>query len=442
MSNSSKTYSNKEAQAQKLNEMEKRALSKSIKSLTREIKYATKLQSLDHRFIKVNYKRLKENVAKIKSYLSADEIVELRKLEEEGKLLPKVTSVNLNAAIKIAATARRLKLENHPMLFGRRPRSSTTMSMEVLKPKKLLDRPSTTGPTLKRSNSVTGVFIDAPEPDQILRRSSIDGGVTLRPMSAIVPGMKDSEEIIGKRSRPSSSTGIDREKTGLDREKTGIDREKTGIDREKTSMTKVSFKTTENVTNSTSHYAPYSSHKLEKDSLAPPLRSARDTKSSAMDDSIESNFGDDLFEEKRQLLLQEESARASALTQKTKSFLEKIDGFISENPPVDIEAALEFMRIRAVQEKEEVEEEQPVLTTTRRLQRRSLDFERTFINEESYKKRGADAWKDLNKCRYLRIPDERIDHSGVVTLAKDQMKFLQLLRTTEPAHIIQHSALS
>ncbi|KAK3585291.1 hypothetical protein CHS0354_040237 [Potamilus streckersoni] len=433
MSNSSKSYSNKEAQAQKLNEMEKRALSKSIKSLTREIKYATKLQSLDHRFIKVNYKRLKENVAKIKSYLSADEIVELRRLEEEGKLLPKVTSVNLNAAIKIAATARRLKLENHPMLFGRRPRSSANMSMEVPKPKKLLDRPSTTGPTLKRSNSVTGVFIDAPEPDQILRRSSVDGGVTLRPMSAIVPGMKDSEEILGKRSRPSSSTGIDREKSGLDREKTGIDREKT-------SMTKVSFKTTETATNSTSHYAPYSSHKLEKDLLAPPLRSARDTKS--LDDSIESNFGDDLFEEKRQLLLQEESARASALTQKTKSFLEKIDGFISENPPVDIEAALEFMRIRAVQEKEEVEEEQPVITTTRRLQRRSLDFERTFINEESYKKRGADAWKDLNKCRYLRIPDERIDHSGVVTLAKDQMKFLQLLRTTEPAHIIQHSAFS
>lgn len=57
-----------------------------------------------------------------------------------------------------------------------------------------------------------------------------------------------------------------------------------------------------------------------------------------------------------------------------------------------------------------------------------LTLERTFKSEEEYKAKIWELWKDLNKCRYLRIPDEMLDLSGVNTLAKDQMKLFQMFR--------------
>jgi hypothetical protein len=56
---------------------------------------------------------------------------------------------------------------------------------------------------------------------------------------------------------------------------------------------------------------------------------------------------------------------------------------------------------------------------------------RSFPNDEAYQKKLGELWKDMYKCRYLRIPDERIDLSGIVTLAKDQMRLYSFLRETE-----------
>lgn len=45
--------------------------------------------------------------------------------------------------------------------------------------------------------------------------------------------------------------------------------------------------------------------------------------------------------------------------------------------------------------------------------------------------RTEEVWKDVNKCRYLRVPEELIDLTGIQTLASDQLKLFEMLRRGE-----------
>ena len=56
------------------NMKEDRCLEKSMQTLNLERSYSMKLLQLDHRIVKVNYKRLKDKVSRIRSYLSVEEI--------------------------------------------------------------------------------------------------------------------------------------------------------------------------------------------------------------------------------------------------------------------------------------------------------------------------------------------------------------------------------
>ena len=63
--------------------------------------------------------------------------------------------------------------------------------------------------------------------------------------------------------------------------------------------------------------------------------------------------------------------------------------------------------------------------------RRRVEFDPaapTHLPEHEYKARLMGLWRDMNKCRYLRVPDERIDLSGINTLASDTMRLFQVLR--------------
>ncbi|KAL8590829.1 hypothetical protein ACOMHN_064166 [Nucella lapillus] len=140
------------------NQKEQRLLEKSVVTIRHQASYSLKLLEVNNRNLKVYFRHLRDKVSRLKSHLSVDQIQQLRTLEDEGKLHPTHPSVNLGSALKIAATHRRL----HPSHL--RPPSTPGGHRTPLYP---TPTPATNGQPppqrLKRSNSVTGVFIDVPQ---------------------------------------------------------------------------------------------------------------------------------------------------------------------------------------------------------------------------------------------------------------------------------------
>ena len=402
-----------------LNQNEDRILAKTFGTLALEKEFSKKVLNLQMRTVKNNFRNLKEKVSKIKSNLTPEEIIALRELDAEGKL-PQLTTFNLNAAMKIAAAARRLKLDlDRP----KKVRSAGVQRLyrENTVPPKLLQNRTKTMNNIKRSNSVTGVFIDAPEPDTSVRRSSIDGGITLRPLSANVDThIEEKEQTFNEKQpgRPSTSAGL------------AVEREKSHV----------SFRTT----SGSGQYTPYSSHSVaDKDTSVRHPTDRRSSFITTVDDAIENNLGGDLFEDRRHELINEEQLFYNALQRKKKRFLDSVDDYLKDNPPAEFHIqpfwAVENIAREEISTDEEADEPlhaSHLPANVRRQLKRQFEIERTFTTEEEYRKKGNDLWKDMNKTRYLRLPDDRLDLSGVVTLAKDQMKLYELLRSTEPAHIV------
>ena len=110
MSKRAKLNSEKVVKAMTLNQNEDRILAKTFGTLALEKEFSKKVLNLQMRTVKNNFRNLKEKVSRIKSNLTPEEILYLRELDAEGKLKP-MTTFNLNAAMKIAAAARRLKLD-------------------------------------------------------------------------------------------------------------------------------------------------------------------------------------------------------------------------------------------------------------------------------------------------------------------------------------------
>ena len=417
MSSRRKFNSEKVVKAMTLNQNEDRILAKTFGTLALEKEFSKKVLNLQMRSVKNNFRNLKEKVSRIKSNLAPDEIISIRELEAEGKLKP-MTTFNLNAAMKIAAAARRLKLDPDRSRKTRSAQMQRLFRENTAPPKLLHNRPATSN-QMKRSNSVTGVFIDAPEPETSVRRSSIDGGITLRPLSANI-NMNAEEQLQNlnekQAGRPSTSAGL-----ALEREKS-----------------RVSFRTP-----SGASQVPYSSHSLaDKDNTGRPPSDRKLSFITSVDDAIENNLGGDIFEDRRQELLSEEQLFYTTLQRKKNHFLDRVEDYIKDNPPVEfnIQPLLEVERFARVEESSD-EESEPIHSShlpanVRRQIKRQFEIERTFTTEEEYRQRGNELWKDMNKTRYLRLPDDRLDFTGVVTLAKDQMKLYELLRSTEPAHIV------
>lgn len=399
----------KEITAMAHNVKEKRCLEKSMVTLELEKTYSMKLINLDHRGIKLSYKRLKDKVSKIKSHLSTDEIVTLKQLEADGKLKNTSNTVNLGSALKIAAAAKRLKLQSTPrpvtsVLPHLHTRENTEMSFS---------RHQTVPFSLKRSNSVTGVFIDAPDQDKNERRNSISGP-SLRPFSvANVRQSNIQSSDDNKLERAITANPIVRDK----------------------SVSRCDTKTSQRVKSSMPSHSPYSSHSaMEKEQRSNPPNG--DVKTPFLSDDIESNLGDDLFEERRQELLEDEKLSYQDIEHKTKDFLTRLREYLKENPITRLEEEeIPIINVSdALDGPPEVEELLQSAGKKKRkrlLPNRSPLEMRSFPNDEAYQKKLGELWKDMYKCRYLRIPDERIDLSGIVTLAKDQMRLYSFLRETE-----------
>lgn len=371
-----------------------------MQTLQLEKDYSVKLLNLDHRIVRVNYKRLKEKVSRIKSNLNAEEISDLKELDAKGKLKSYTNTVNLSSALKIAAAAKRLKLQGQPT----RAVSMYAFPITSLESKIGSPRPETMPPPkLGRSNSVTGAFIDAPDPQTQKRRNSIDGAVSGRPSSAV---NAVAHENSVKRARPLTATRSA-------------------------------------VHTAIPSHSLYSSHSaIEKEARVQtaPAPVARECRTSGFsDDSIDSNLGEDLYEERRQEMLIEEGLRYKSLRERKDDFLSRLNEYLAANPSRDWSSAVAHFEFPdSTEDREEVIDDDDISDThsgvkpkpKRRLLpgRSRLNMATSFSNEEVYKQKMLELWKDLNKCRYLRLPDERIDLSGVDTSAKRQVKLYQMIK--------------
>lgn len=146
MSGSPSTGSSKELTAIIVNLKEARVLEKSVQTLSLEESYASKLLDLNSKMVKFNYRRLKNNVGKIQSYLKPEEVSTMKSLEDEGRfrsIHPRICSSS--SSTKIAAARRRLNLNSYRRAQSAMPRISQAQAeeqsiIEEEKPKKLSDK--------------------------------------------------------------------------------------------------------------------------------------------------------------------------------------------------------------------------------------------------------------------------------------------------------------
>lgn len=138
------------------------------------------------------------------------------------------------------------------------------------------------------------------------------------------------------------------------------------------------------------------------------------------------------MEERRQEMIMEEQERFNELEERKKDFMKKLDDYFKENPVPDWTNPPPIVKLPPPTEEEADDAASTTGSVNKgmkyRLLPNRLTLEKTFKSEEEYKAKIWELWKDLNKCRYLRIPDEMLDLSGVNTLAKDQMKLFQMFR--------------
>jgi len=381
-----------------------RTLEKSMKTLDLEKTYSLKLLDLDHRIVRVNYKHLKDKVSRIRSNLSAHEITHLKDLEASGRMKSYSNTMNLSSALKIAAAAKRLKLQTP------QKRAATALPAYTLNTPSSDSKASTPRSEpqpvnlLRRSNSVTGVFIDTPAGNATKRRSSVDGTVQNRPLSAM-PGTSNLERTkVSKRPMTSHVSRVPQ--------------------------------TPRSPVHAMPTHSPYSSHSaVEKAQSGIPPQSRE--KTSLLSDDIDSNLGEDLYEERRQEYLLTEEIKREELEDKRTDFLKRLGKYLAANPTRDWSSvSTNFTFPDSTETREEGEDEVQdieVMKPKRKLLpgRSRPNMATSLTNESLYKQKMLELWKDLNKCRYLRLPDERIDLSGVETLAKNQVKLYEMLQNRE-----------
>ena len=423
-------------QATALNKKEDRVLQKTFGTLNLEMSFTYNVLSLRVRTVKANFKRLRDRVDKLKSNLTPEEIKALRQMEEEGKL--KTTSTfNVNAAMKIAAAARRLNLYPEGI-----KRSRTSLSPKRVRTSdKLLPSRSKTDTNLlrTRSNSVTGVFIDAPSDTSTVRRNSIESAnpacalqKLVRPVSAAQPsvtqqdnGLKVTQSVSDM--RPATSLATDRDKQTV---------QKACKTTTHPAKSPVRAQTPEVSMSDIFHRGEYVPEKGK-------AKSPRDKMSlmNVTDETLDTGRTK-LFEDRRQELIQDEQIFLKGLEKRKKEFITDVDMYLQLNPPARFDTPLVAADLPGFESNatgDPGDEDDDVMKyTRRRRQIRRYDSARTFTSEAEYKQREDGLWKDMNKTRYLRISEENMDLSGVVTLAKDQMKLFKMLQMQEPSHIVIH----
>lgn len=166
---------------------------------------------------------------------------------------------------------------------------------------------------------------------------------------------------------------------------------------------------------------PFSSHDLkaieEKSKIAKPFRSIREGKFSVgLDRDISDNtLGDDLHKEMKKGMILGELANSLLLEDKIDHFLDKVDQYVKENPNYTYDPERTRAELEARREANKAKKKK---TKRNKLRRRQLQRR---LQEEN-------AMSEAAKSRYLRVSDDKLDLSGVQTLAVEQMRMLHRLK--------------
>jgi hypothetical protein len=393
--------SDKEVAAVTFNLKEQRVLEKTMQTLALEESYALKLLELDQRIVRVNYKRLRDRVGKIKSNLRPDEIAEIRTLEVEGKFKPQNSAVNLSSALKIASAARRLKLGQ----IGKKD-----MRVRI--------RTQSASPrVIQKAHSLTGVFTDEPdEPERKPRWASLEVG--LNQIGRHPLARPDSAETV--RAHTSHGFRENRKDTRTPRAQT-----------------------------SHGYRNVWSSHSDKKEN-GDRLDLQRPSNEGNVDD-----FGPNPYEERRQSLLNIENHKSKGLRTRKDNFVQTVHEYIESNPlpgvireedPEEVRQSTKFKTLeqRILEHFDQTVEDSKSKSNPprdrcvsdsllRRPSRRMalIEGRKTTVSEEKV----AAYWRDITQCRYVTIPDNQLNLSGIITMLKDQDKLNEQIKRPKPKPI-------
>jgi hypothetical protein len=158
----------------------------------------------------------------------------------------------------------------------------------------------------------------------------------------------------------------------------------------------------------------YSSHKtlLLKEGNVEEKNGRSGRKISVMSSSsLGSEMAKEKAQEVRQSILTVQHKREEHITEKRQEFLARISQWVKDNPCIVVpeKPKYAFMDTSELDAMKKQAEEAQVIK-----------------NEGLYSE--EDNWNDLKKCRYLRIADDKIDLSGINTLAKDQIHLFGAFR--------------
>ncbi|XP_078657350.1 uncharacterized protein LOC144903244 [Branchiostoma floridae x Branchiostoma belcheri] len=134
------------------------------------------------------------------------------------------------------------------------------------------------------------------------------------------------------------------------------------------------------------------------------------------------------FEDNRKRMLERSRVASAGLLQKKDEFLKRLDAMLHDDSDDNI---LEQIASGQFDEKSGEGSDEEERRRERELRRkRRLRFRNIDRNEKTEILAPEEYWKNINKCRYLRLPDGTEDLSGVVTLVSEQRKLFQVWRDT------------
>ncbi len=336
MNSTSKLAKKKDAQIVQFNVKQQKLLQESLHGIRLQESYAAKLLSLGDREVKLRQANLNLRVSRVRSHLKPEDVAEMRRDELQGKTKT-FHQVNSNSKSRIAAAARRLKLD--PDGLSHRFSPAQEFGGGVCSPKPRCEQMERV-----QSSASYEYHKSRDEPRSLTPYSKIqskslqNSARSQRPTTAPVFSCHDPMD--GEKKRRSESAGALRDPRRL-----------VESSAESRSLSCLSRRST--------HFF---------DSLK----------------KLENN-------ERLQRALYAQRIVTADVERRTGEMLKKIDLWVAEN--------------------HEEEEEDLVPSVQPRLTR----------NRSRNESKRLDYWRDIKKCRYLRIPDDRIDFSGLNTLVKDQL---------------------
>ena len=488
-------------QAIRCNQQEQRVLAKTLQTLELEEAYSLKLLQVDHRQLRLQQRNLKQRVGLIHSHLNTKDIADMRGQEADGSWEPPRTPVNISGTMRIAAAARRLNLNadrqrakaRSAALAGGAARSrdfhrnplpvrpiTASPRREQFKPRTRLRSSSVTGPfvdlsvekeeTRLRSYSVTSpvntvsalapatrvtesvpclhntVSFKSPEPHGVCDNDVHPGAATQGDPSATTDVTSSINPDVTPDIKPAATCGLIAEVVNAIKPALVAEVGVTYADDVKTSQyvkthrastasnqRRQSISAQKSNRPKTAHKLNYTSHKTEdlvKEST-PAAGSCRRV-STFSDESLGNEIARQEAADARKDLLEGEQAVIEELVDKKDNFLDKVTKWVAEAPSITASEHLQVSdRIAKLGSRGKTE---PPGESSRQGPVGAVPRERESA---------LDQWKELRKCRYLRLKKGTEDYSGVNTLVKDQMQMFGFLRssTQRQAEILQNASL-